>query len=90
MTETADAVMHLRAAVDRHRAAIAEMKRTQDERDEAIANALKAKVRPVDIRPLTDLTTEQIRRIGRKRGAAPLREPTKTSRRKQASPESAT
>jgi hypothetical protein len=79
---TEDAVTRLRTAVRSYRRADKAVKDARTHRDEAIAEALRAGIRPKDVVDETGLTAEQIRRIAREHDVPRLREPTVTSRRK--------
>ncbi|MFE5332520.1 hypothetical protein ACFRCG_39700 [Embleya sp. NPDC056575] len=84
---TEDAVTQLRTAVRTFKRADKAVKDARTHRDEAIAAALRAGIKPKAVVDETGLTAEQIRRIAREHDVPRLREPTVTSRRKQESDE---
>jgi hypothetical protein len=73
-----EAVTRLEQAVEAKKLAEAA---TRDAFEDAVAEALTAGVAPKTVAEMTDYSRETIRRIARKKGVAPLREPTVTSRK---------
>lgn len=86
--QTEDAVTELRTAVRTFKRADKAVKDARTHRDEAIAAALRAGIKPKAVVDETGLTAEQIRRIAREHDVPRLREPTVTSRRKHEPTES--
>lgn len=72
----------VRDAVTRLNSADEQLKEAREALGEAIADALRAGVRPTDLEREVPYKREHIRRIARAAGVPPLREPTVVSKRK--------
>jgi hypothetical protein len=83
MPASEETVNRLRAAVRAKNSAEAAAEKARNELAVAIADALRAGMRPVEVIKETDYTREHIRRIARKHEVEPLREATVTAIRKR-------
>lgn len=72
----------VRKAVERLGSADEELKAAREDLADAIADALRAGIRPTDLEREVPYKREHIRRIARAHNLPPLREPTVVSKRK--------
>ncbi|MFC7219244.1 hypothetical protein ACFQLX_13860 [Streptomyces polyrhachis] len=87
MPDPEEPVVRLQAATFRYERAKKATDEARGDLHSAIAAALRAGLKPRAVSVETGLTPEHIRRIAREHGVPPLREPTKTSRRRAEEPQ---
>ncbi len=87
VTAEEEALERFRRALRQQRRARAAEERATKEMHRALADAVRAGVRPRDLIAESGLNSESVRRIAREQGVPPLREATVVSKRKAEAPD---